>query len=376
MSDPGLDLAIPYTAGDPDPTLPWADDDDNLLVPGSLGLFEPAHSANPISGVPSLGADVPNIAWKRLRDLLGSSAFTGSITGSVLTIPATPSSGLGTVKQGQTISGTGITAGTYIGSQVTSTEAAGALGGAGTYNVAGTTTASSAAITAAQGTQTSLSFSRQGLADSAGAMQNERSTLGGWHTIMSQTNNTVANQSTSVQSKTALQSYLMANPDHSYYFSVWDEVTRVATANQPSQAQIGNNTSNGMMILDAISSPGAGDIPSAGQILGHFENVGTINAVGNRFRALAWNQHSGTLVNWVAYMMANGTYGPFASLPGSYGNKSASRVTYRVYLEDLTVSGRTYAQVEAADYALYQAAFSAGGRYYGDTVPTNPSTVP
>lgn len=57
-------------------------------------------------------------------------------------------------------------------------------------------------------------------------------------------------------------------------------------------------------------------------------------------------------------------------------NKAASRVLYRWYLEDLTVSGRTYAEVLAADYALYQQAFGVGGRYYGDTLPTDPSTIP
>jgi hypothetical protein len=37
MVDFGLDIAIPFT-GDPDPSLPWADDDDALLVPGSLAV--------------------------------------------------------------------------------------------------------------------------------------------------------------------------------------------------------------------------------------------------------------------------------------------------------------------------------------------------
>ena len=32
--------------------------------------------------------------------------------------------------------------------------------------------------------------------------------------------------------------------------------------------------------------------------------------------------------------------------------------------------------VLAADYALYQQAFGVGGRYYGDTLPTDPSTIP
>jgi len=41
----------------------------------------------------------------------------------------------------------------------------------------------------------------------------------------------------------------------------------------------------------------------------------------------------------------------------------------------MTVSGRTYAEVEAIDYALYQAAFGPGGKFADDTY-TNPSTIP
>jgi hypothetical protein len=48
-------------------------------------------------------------------------------------------------------------------------------------------------------------------------------------------------------------------------------------------------------------------------------------------------------------------------------SQQGRRVLYRAYIEDLTVSGRTYAQVQALDYALWQAAFAPGGRYAGDT---------
>ncbi len=56
-------------------------------------------------------------------------------------------------------------------------------------------------------------------------------------------------------------------------------------------------------------------------------------------------------------------------------NGHSSRVYYRFYLEDLTISGRTYAQVEALDKAVFDAAFAAGGRYNGDTW-TSPTTLP
>jgi hypothetical protein len=45
---------------------------------------------------------------------------------------------------------------------------------------------------------------------------------------------------------------------------------------------------------------------------------------------------------------------------------------YRLYIENLTVSGRTWAEVDAIDYALYQAAFGAGGRFADDTFTASP----
>ena len=54
---------------------------------------------------------------------------------------------------------------------------------------------------------------------------------------------------------------------------------------------------------------------------------------------------------------------------------TASNTDFLLAIEDLTVSGRTYAEVDALDYALYQAAFAADGRYHGDT-NTDPSTLP
>lgn len=67
-----------------------------------------------------------------------------------------------------------------------------------------------------------------------------------------------------------------------------------------------------------------------------------------------------------------GTIG--AWIGGNY-NKATSRIIYRARIEDLTVSGRTYEEVEAIDFALYTAAFAVGGKFYGDTY-TDPTTFP
>jgi hypothetical protein len=53
---------------------------------------------------------------------------------------------------------------------------------------------------------------------------------------------------------------------------------------------------------------------------------------------------------------------------------SESRIFYGFYLEDLTVSGRTYQDVDALDLQAYNIAFGTGGRYYNDTY-TDPATI-
>lgn len=354
MTDYGLDFAIPYT-GDPDPTLPWADDDDALLVPGSLALIEPNHSANPIVGVPALSADIPNIAWKHLANNLGSAVVTGSISSTTLTVTAVAA---GALKPGQIISGTGVTAGTYILAQLTGT-----TGGTGTYTVSASQTVSSTTITVAARDATSLAFTRSGVADVAGALITERSGKGGLHLILSQTNNNVNYQGFAISGKAALVDYLMANPDHTYYYSMWDRLTKVAITNAPDLMLIGSNTSSGLFALQVgdgrdmpTGSGGENRDPSSG-----------FNALGNRFRSIVSSAHTGGTTGWSAHLFGGGVYGPYGPIAATYGNKSPSRILYRTYLEDLTVSGRTYAQVQSLDYALWQAAMGTGGRYYGDT---------
>jgi len=78
---------------------------------------------------------------------------TGSISGTTMTItdPVT-----GTFEPGQTITGTGVTAGSIIVSQLTSTETGSVLGGAGTYKLAASSTVASEALT---GMATAISVS-------------------------------------------------------------------------------------------------------------------------------------------------------------------------------------------------------------------------
>jgi HK97 family phage major capsid protein len=74
-----------------------------------------------------------------ITNIQNGAVVTASITASVMTVTAVAS---GVLRVGQILSGTGVTAGTYISSLGTGT------GATGTYNVIGDTTASSTTITA------------------------------------------------------------------------------------------------------------------------------------------------------------------------------------------------------------------------------------
>jgi hypothetical protein len=85
------------------------------------------------------------IAAAAAGQTIAGASFTGVIAAGVLTASAVT----GTIKPYSALAGTGVTAGSTLGAQLTGTP-----GGAGTYAVVGTTTASSAAMTTAGAVET------------------------------------------------------------------------------------------------------------------------------------------------------------------------------------------------------------------------------
>ncbi|GKI28251.1 TPA: hypothetical protein ACN7N4_002572 [Klebsiella pneumoniae] len=66
--------------------------------------------------------------------------------------------------------------------------------------------------------------------------------------------------------------------------------------------------------------------------------------------------------------------------PSGFGtllnNLCRSYVLYRWHFIDLTAAGMTMAEATASEQEIFNRRFSSGGKYYGDTIPTNPSTFP
>lgn len=207
----------------------------------------------------------------------------------------------------------------------------------------------------------------------------ERTSKGGLHAIPSQVaGNQLAGDGVRLSFGPRVRQYMYDNKGHNFYFSIWQRLTRLSTG-APEDivfVELGSaSNSNQGFILRQNSSwvsqaPGTlqTNTPAAGQLktLGNQRASAQINAGGgnmsgtpNQFGPI-WGQPLTTYNNAV----------------GTWTGKTNAHIQYRMYIEDLTVSGRTYAQVDAIDSQLYtKEVLTAGGRYYGDTF-TDPATIP
>lgn len=201
------------------------------------------------------------------------------------------------------------------------------------------------------------------LAGTKGKM--ERSGKGGMHGIVSPTNALTRSDAFTVQFPADIKAYMKANVNNRFYLSAWERVTRLPGVGSAFSILSANGTFG-------IGLTTSGSTHFGGTIL----NATVANVTGNRFVNVE-AKPAATLAtdpdtspdNHLAYNIGN--RGGDAA---SYG-KTGSRILYRVYLEDLTVSGRTFAEVKALDQAEYtKHVLTAGGRYYGDTF-TDPATI-
>jgi hypothetical protein len=207
----------------------------------------------------------------------------------------------------------------------------------------------------------------------------ERSTKGGLHAVISQVNSGNGQGlwiGRSGASVSRLQQYIYDHSDNDYYFSTWGYTTRLALANTVEDPHLhifgqASATGNYLALFNRALNGGVGktdfNSPAVPQA-----------AVGPQFRSMsqtAWlNTKASSAANIVAAVAAIGYF--LQGYTGFGANKARSAILYRSYVEDLTVSGRTHAQVKDIDFALYtRDVLTAGGKYYGDTF-TDPATYP
>lgn len=200
----------------------------------------------------------------------------------------------------------------------------------------------------------------------------ERTAKGGLHGIYSQVNNGNINRGAALRAQPALRSYIYTNRAHRFYLSVWNRRTRLANiagGAQPRVAHISSTVSGGnrMICFDTSETFGNGKTGSREGIPRNTLGVQMRGADGAGFTVDPTSDADTAVI-----LQSWGNYAPGGT---AWENKAPSDIFYRAYIEDLTVSGRTFAQVDAIDFALWQAAFAAGGRYFGDTF-TDPATFP
>jgi hypothetical protein len=197
----------------------------------------------------------------------------------------------------------------------------------------------------------------------------ERTAKGGLHGIVPQAVAPAVGAYMSLNMSPGLKAYILANPAHSYFLSLRSRTTRLTASGTNSLAySLVRSVANSTLIsLLHSASNGTGVLGRRNAAVTNTDpvlrNIANSNGVITGYAADA----SASLATW-------GRIGPFNSGVAD-AQRLPSWIFYQAYLEDLTVSGRTYAQVDALDAELFGRDFGVGGKFYGDTF-TSPSTVP
>ncbi len=205
----------------------------------------------------------------------------------------------------------------------------------------------------------------------------ERSGKGGLHVAPTQSEPIPANNGYQIELPDAVMAYLVANPTHDYYFSQWRYLTRPAVGTDPDGAKVfaeimANAADGGFLMLSQTSGQ---ERPLTSNRIGRTILGPGRNVVGATSFATAGPYTPGNdavpdgadyasgLARSIAQFGAVQRQNNFNVLAAAL----QSWIFYRFYIEDLTVSGRSYAEVDGINTDLWTAATGAAGRLYGDT---------
>lgn len=221
-----------------------------------------------------------------------------------------------------------------------------------------------------------LPYRQNGLVGTSSSKhKSEWTTKKGFHSILSQTVplSTSTGDSLGFNLPPLVKDYIFTNtPSHKFYFGWWRAVTRIqvmpVSAPQPFTAFCANSgtTANFLFYHDCVSLKGTGTKSTV------------TNTIGAQFSAMEVSVWTGTKPSLSSDMTnnvwawLNGTQGAFASFNSL---SCPSEILYKMTIEDLNVSGRTFAEVRDLDNAMFTAAFASGGEFFGDS-NTDPATLP
>lgn len=214
--------------------------------------------------------------------------------------------------------------------------------------------------------------------DSTALGKVELTSKGGIHAIQS-TTLVGKNEGFQLRIPESIVKYMKANPTHSYYVSQWGRTTRpyVSSASQHAVAGMTAYGASSFVFNLGNASGSMGNGPTTlGIRHANPETAGKYNFRNGAVKDLHSEFHTSSYTPELAAIFEVGNF----LAPNIGTNKSGmhgAQVFYRGYMEDLTVSGRTYADADAIDFAEFnKECLTVGGRYYGDNIPTNPSTIP
>lgn len=170
----------------------------------------------------------------------------------------------------------------------------------------------------------------------------------------------------------------VSSANKNLYVSIWERVTRISGAGvAPLFKYFDSSASNYAAYL--TSNKASTVVPVGSQSASKLNLTYLDQNIVSKPNAQQFCIKSlgGTgVIATTPFKLINGRDTPWSgeSAGGQALNNSPSRIVYRIYVEDLTLSGRTYEQVKAIDDAEFAKAFAEGGRFYGDTW-SDPSAV-
>lgn len=225
------------------------------------------------------------------------------------------------------------------------------------------------------------SFNYQGTLGNAGLY--ERTSKGGFHTIITQSSDIGAGNGLSIGLSDDVMQYLIDHEGHDFYYSLWGNITRPSLTTDPGGSKtlmnIAKTSGSGWAAhqshtISQLRPAGAdriGQYSTGRDALGPFLSVvaGKPDAdfAGSTLADFPDENHRAIAQFGTVSLQNN-----FAAIRSAL----QSWVFYRMYIEDLTVSGRRFEEVRAIDEALYQQeVLTEGGKYFEDSF-TNPSTIP
>lgn len=219
-------------------------------------------------------------------------------------------------------------------------------------------------------------------------VKRELTTKKGLHWMASQSRATdlpAGNTYLGVKANAALRTHMANNimgATPSIFISIWTNATRHVTKVDGFAAllaYVNGNTTNIATYLQSdksiMSLGGNSPYPLSTKLGLTHRNSAIVN--NPNFYSVNVNRYQGTGITASNdLIIGSGQFPPYAgSIAANQAlNASPSYILYRIYIEDLSLSGRTYDQVRAIDEAEHTKAFGVGGRFHGDTW-SDPATI-